>query len=261
MQKFYDKIIEFVLDSGKRVKKKFGKLQDIGVTKQHVTEEDLRIEQDLKKLIIDFDPKHELYSEEKHQNILGAENIWVADPISGTRFLIEGDGGISIIVGHTIKLKPQFSVIYDVLNDELFTAYKQKGAFMNNKKIQVSDREKDLKILFKAWIPWQESGIAERVKRDLQAVGEVSEPRDSSGLNDCHVASGQYDAVVTLTKDAYASIPSSLIVEEAGGIFSNHKGQRLIQPADRIFIGANKHVYGRAAEIVKALEVIPEVAD
>ena len=55
MEKLYKEIIDFMILSGKRITKRAGQIKDIGITKKDLTEEDLRIERGLKRIIKNFD--------------------------------------------------------------------------------------------------------------------------------------------------------------------------------------------------------------
>ncbi len=72
-------------------------------------------------------------------------------------------------------------------------------------------------------------------------------------INDWLVVCGKYDGVVCLAKDSFPYFASSLIIQEAGGFFTNIDGEKNIKASDRIFIGGNKNPYKQLMEIVECV--------
>src|SRR5579863_94873 len=113
MEKEYQKIIDFMLVSGKRLIQRTGNIKDIGITKTDLTEEDLAIERGFKEIISSFEGEHVLYAEEEHDVFKNADSIWVADPISGTANFIQGKPYYSIVITHLINHKAVFAAVYN----------------------------------------------------------------------------------------------------------------------------------------------------
>ncbi|HBR79999.1 MAG TPA: hypothetical protein DEA46_06225 [Candidatus Moranbacteria bacterium] len=252
MEKVYKEIIDYILESGKRIVKKSGNIKDIGVAKKDLTEEDLRIERDLENIIKKHNPNHELFAEEEHDSSPNAEDIWVADPISGTSLFIHGEPHYALVIAHMKNNVVQFAVAYDPSADELFTAYKGKGAFLNGKPIEVSKRYdvNKIKVIFAPSSGWKDEG---KVKEITEALIKYSayKIRCSFALRYCYVACGRYDGIIALTKDVFPEVAGGFIIREAGGIFKNDKGENILKYNDRIFVGGNKKTY----EILKSVIV------
>jgi hypothetical protein len=70
-------------------------------------------------------------------------------------------------------------------------------------------------------------------------------------INYCGVACGRYDGVISLSKDSFPEFAGDLIIQEAGGRFTNIEGEDNIKPTDRIFIGGNKKCYDELFPLVK----------
>lgn len=129
----YKVVTDYILDCGKKLQAKAGKIDDIGVTKQQLTEEDLAIERSLKNII--EREGHVLYAEEENFDFKEHDNIWVVDPISSTSSFIKGLGHYAIVASHVHKSEVNFAVVYDPSINELFTARKGGGSFLNGKKL------------------------------------------------------------------------------------------------------------------------------
>lgn len=236
----YKKVIDFMLLSGERLVERTGKIKDIGITKKDLTEEDLFIERGLKDIIKSFGENHFFYAEEENETLQDCENIWVVDPISGTSNFILGLPYFSIAVAHLVNSQVVFGAVYNPSTKELFTAEKGKGAFLNSIPIKVSSGFN--RIIFRPSSILKGSFEVERVKKAL-ILDNVEKNTYSMALNYCAVASGKTDALVSLTKDAFPEFAGSIIVSEAGGIFTNINGEILIKSTDRIFVGGNKESY------------------
>jgi len=86
----YQKVIDFMLVSGKRLVMRAGKIADIGIIKKDLTEEDLAIERGLKEIITSFGSDHALFAEEENDVFQESKNVWAVDPISSTSSFIKG---------------------------------------------------------------------------------------------------------------------------------------------------------------------------
>ncbi len=250
MKKVYKEITTFIVSEGKRIAKRAGKIEDIGVKKQFLTEEDLIIERGLKKIIHNYYPKHGFYAEEEHDSFPANEDVWIADPISGTAAFIKNLPGYAIVISHTRKNEVLFSAVYVPSTNKLFTAFKGKGAFLNGKKISVSNKEE--KIVFLISLEWKKPEIVEKILEKTKRF-QINQNRYGQSSTLCHVAMGDYDGGINLCKDSFPMFALSLIVQEAGGVFTNLKGDSNIHFNDRVFISGNKTVYKKLFEITREI--------
>ena len=76
MEKIYTEMIAFMVSSGKRIATKAGKIKDIGVKKQWLTEEDIAIERGMKEIIQKHHPNHAFFAEEEHDSFPENENVF-----------------------------------------------------------------------------------------------------------------------------------------------------------------------------------------
>ncbi len=246
----YQLIIDYVLTTGARLREKTGKLADIGITKKDLTEEDLAIERGFAELISQFGQDHVLFAEEEHDVFSSADHLWVVDPISGTSNIIKGMPHYAIVATHVFKHEPIFTVVYDPSVNELFTAQKGKGAFLNDKAIHVStNTTAPLSLNFNYFFGWKDTIQAHRIWQSLMTHNTYRN-KQSFAVNYCNVACGRYDGVVALTKDTFPEFAGSLLIREAGGVFTNATGNDLFNPTDRIFIGGNPAVH---SQLIKQL--------
>lgn len=244
----YRQVLDFMLESGKRLAERAGNIADIGITKKDLTEEDIRIERGFKEIIREFGDSHTLFAEEEHDEYLDADDVWIVDPISGTHRFIKGETHYAIVASHLHKGMGQFSAVYDPSVQEMFTAYAGQGAFLNNKPIRVSNSQKKLRL--RTSMAWKDPEVTRRAQELLSAY-EIEDNSYSMAVNYCAVASGQADGIVAFTKDAFPEFAGGLIVREAGGQFTNIEGELKLKATDRIFIGGNQEMYQRLLPLVR----------
>ncbi|MFH0949479.1 MAG: inositol monophosphatase [Candidatus Aenigmatarchaeota archaeon] len=252
MEMVYKEIINFIMISGKRIAKRAGKIEDIGIKKRYLTEEDIAIERGMKEIIKKHYPNHEFYAEEENETFSEAENVWIADPISSTKTFIQGLPHYGIVISYVKNKIVQFAVVYDPSADELFTAYRGKGAFLNGEKISVSKPSGNLKVVFNLSSQWKDKKSAEDMLEKLQKF-ELFRNTNSHAVNLCYVACGRYDGVICFCKDSFPYFAGSLIIQESGGIFTNKDGNSVIHHKDRVFIGGNIEAYKKLLEVLQCV--------
>jgi len=249
MQKVHKEIIDYILQAGKRLQKKSGKVADIGVIKKYLTHEDVRIERDLKKIIKKFNSEHELYSEEENFDLPNTKDVWVADPISSTKCFIMGMPHYAIVVTQLSGGKPQFAVVYDPTMNDLYVAFRGRGAYKNGKKIKVKKSDGDPSILFNFSYLYSDLNFGKEIFKKLLDF-KLYKQHTSFAVGYCYVACGYFDAIVTLGKNSFPEYAGSLIIKEAGGIFCNEKGED-IKYDNRIFVGGEKKIVQKLLGLVK----------
>lgn len=252
MEKIYDELIEFIVSSGKRIAQRAGHIDDIGVKKQYVTEEDIAIEKGMEEIIKKNHPTHEFFAEEEHDSFHENEDVWVADPISGTKTFIQGLPHYGIAIAHTKNKVTQFGAVYDPSADELFVAYKGKGAFLNGNRIFVSNEAK--KVIFNLSSGWKDEKSGQEMLKKLEQF-EMSRNQNSHAVNLCHVACGRYDGAMCFGKDSFPIFAGGIIIQEAGGIFTNKEDRSNFDHGDRVFAGGNKIMYEKLREALHQVKI------
>ncbi len=244
----YNQILDFMKVSGDRLKTKCGNISDIGVTKAYLTEEDIAIERGFKEIISKFDGDHVLFAEEENDNFQDHENVWIADPISGTKCFIKGEQHYSIVIAHMIKNRVVFSAVYDPSVNEFYKAFLGKGSFLNERPIKVSNGRD--KVILRPSSNWKDPEVIGRVE-ELLSKYKIERNTFSMAVNYCWVASGRFDGIASFTKDSFPEFAGGFILQQAGGRFTNIDGKSDIVSSDRIFIGGNNQIYEDLFVVVK----------
>ena len=240
MDAWYDAVQELVVESGERIRHKAGSIADLGA---FVTEEDRRIERELKDLIRGFGPDHALYAEEENRSWPEEPHVWVADPISGTQTFLQGLPHYAIAVALRSDGCPRFAVVLDPSMAELFTARAGQGAFCNGRKIEVSSPgpTQGLRVVLNLSSGWKDERASSALYRAL-SLHRPYRNTSSFAVNYCHVACGRYDGVVTYAKDAFPELVSELIVCEAGGVLEPLDRTGRVEHLDRRFVGGSPSI-------------------
>lgn len=109
-----------------------------------VTETDQAVEKLLIENLSNHFPGHKYIGEESvsagSQCVLTDAPTWIIDPIDGTMNFVHSFPHSCISLALFISQKPEIAIIYNPVLDQLFTAQKGKGAFLNGKPIKVSDK-------------------------------------------------------------------------------------------------------------------------
>ncbi|MES2213272.1 MAG: inositol monophosphatase [Patescibacteria group bacterium] len=217
----YQQIIDKIIKLGDSLPSLAGDIADIGKNKQWLTKKDIEIETELKKLISTFSGNHSVYAEELNDVFVKNENVWIIDPISNTINFIHGLPHYSVVLSHLYQGEVLFSVVYDPSNKELFTAEKGKGTFLNGNSVKVSNRTKDFIFLGPGlMLP---EPLNERALKILSLISTQGSVRilGSLGVHYAYVACGRADVAISFNKDTFPEFAGKLLVEEAGGKFTD----------------------------------------
>ena len=172
--------------------------------------------------------------------VMQAENIWIIDPLDGTTNFIHGLPQYGISIALMQRGVVTQAVVYDPSRDELFTASKGRGAFLNDRRIRVSKRTRLEESLVGTGFPFRKIDNLDQYLAMLRAVTEkaagVRRP-GAAALDLAYVACGRFDAFFELGLSPWDVAAGSLLITEAGGLIGNF-------PADGDYLFAEEVVAG-----------------
>ena len=156
-------------------------------------------------------------AQNNHQLNSGDGGLWCIDPIDGTTNFVNGIPYFAVSVALMNRGRSVLGVVYDPIADEMFSAEKGKGAFLNKAKLPV-----------KEYTPTAfEGAIAsvdlKRLNKKLAAIISTTPPCSSqrnfgaSALDWCFTAAGRFDLSLHGGQNLWDYAAGSLILEEAGG--------------------------------------------
>src|SRR3954470_10046636 len=123
-----------------------------------VSEVDHAAEEAIISVLRDAYPDHGILAEESGGRDEDAEYVWVIDPLDGTTNFLHGFPQYCISIGLLHKGKPMQAVVFDPNRNELFTATKGVGAYLNDRRIRVSRVDKLEDALMGTGFPFREVG-------------------------------------------------------------------------------------------------------
>ena len=156
-----------------------------------------------------------------------SEYRWVIDPLDGTTNFIHGfpQYCVSIAVQH--RGATQHGVIYDPGKNELFTASKGRGAFLDDRRVRVSKCAQLKDALVGTGFPFKELGRVDLYVRQMKYLMQHSSGIRRAGaaaLDLAYVAAGRLDAFWEMGLSPWDMAAGALMIQEAGGLVGDLSG-------------------------------------
>jgi myo-inositol-1(or 4)-monophosphatase len=201
-----------------------------------VTTADIAAEKIIVETIKSHFPDHSFLAEESHQRLAGVDYttgvFWVIDPIDGTTNYAHGHPHVGVSIGCAVNGEVVAGVVLSPFQNELFTATKGGGAFLNGSPIRVSKTTSVSDALIATGFPYSRASIdtvCSRLERTLAVCRDVRR-LGAASLDICWVACGRLDAFFEETLNSWDGAAGCLIAKEAGGVVAHydydHDGQR-----------------------------------
>ncbi len=156
------------------------------------------------------------------------DNVWIIDPLDGTTNFIHGFPQYAVSIALRQRGQITQAVVYDPTRNELFTATKGEGAFLNNKRIRVAKRDKLADALIGTGFPYSDlSGLDEYLKMFKAMTEKSSGLRrpGSAALDLAYVAAGRLDGFFEKNLKPWDMAAGALLISEAGGIVAGFSGE------------------------------------
>ena len=201
--------------------------------RDYVTEVDRLAEDEIISLLSTAYPDHTFLAEESGQNGETpegelAENEWVIDPIDGTTNFIHGFPNYAVSIALRQRGQVMHAVIFDPSRNEMFTASRGGGAFLNDRRMRVTAQTKFHDALLGARWPGSVGPDDLSAPRYLEmARGCAGVRRTGSAVLDmAYVAVGRLDGFCGIGLKQWDMAAASLMVLEAGGLVSDLEGEQ-----------------------------------
>ncbi len=207
-----------------------------------VTEVDRAAEQAIVDILLKAYPDHAILAEESGASG-DSEYTWIIDPLDGTTNFIHGfpQYAVSIALRHREHVTQ--AVVFDPTRNELFTASRGRGAFLNERRIRVSRRSKLSECLIGTGFPFRSFEHLDEYVRMFRSVTEhtagIRRP-GAAALDLAYVAAGRLDGFWEIGLSPWDMAAGSLLILEAGGLVSDFKGEAAYLDEGRIVCGAPK---------------------
>lgn len=192
-----------------------------------VTEADHASEKAIFEIIKNDFPDHFILSEEAGEIKMDSDYKWIIDPIDGTINFANGIPICCVSIGLEHNGKIVMGAVYNPLMHEFYFAEKGSGAFLNDKKITVSNKTKVVESCLVTGFPYTYLDTPNgplQVFEKLIRKGVPVRRLGSAAIDLCWVAAGRFDGFYEHKLQAWDSAAGFLMVEEAGGKITDFKG-------------------------------------
>lgn len=234
MSEILEKISEIIVQGGKIIKESHLKGKtgvELKARNDYVTDTDKAVEKFIKEELEKCFPKIPLLTEEVLSNSTGQEKIFFClDPLDGTNNFVHDVPIFCTSLAVVEVGEATIGAVYDPIHDELFTAEKGKGAFLNGKRISTSKKVELDSAFVATGFPFRERGrVSEYLSGFEKVINSTGGIRrcGAAAIDLCYTASGRFDAFWEFGLKPWDIAAGKVIVEEAGGAVYDVYGGKL----------------------------------
>ena len=230
-----------------------------------VTEVDHASEAIIIETLLTAYPDHAIWAEEsgKTHGRQGSDSVWIIDPLDGTTNFIHGFPVYCVSIALAVKGKVEQAVIYDPSRNDLFTATRGRGAYMNERRLRVSKRTDLRQCLISTGFPFRPG---DDFNTYLRMMGEVMQRTaglrrpGAAALDLAYVAAGFTDGFFETGLSPWDVAAGSLLVQEAGGLIGNFTGDADFLEQRECLAGSPR-IYGQLVPILHKYSKFASVAE
>jgi myo-inositol-1(or 4)-monophosphatase len=225
-------MVQAATKAGRSLARDFGEVQNLQVSLKgpgdYVSQADRKAEDIIHAELSRARPGYAFLMEERGE-VPGTDDQhrWIVDPLDGTTNFLHGIPIFAISIALESQGQLVAGVVYNPAMDELYTAERGGGAFMNDRRLRVSARSRLSDSVVGAGIPHLGRGHHGRSLVDLKLVmAETAGVRQlgSAALDLAYVAAGRMDAFWENTLAPWDMAAGMLIIREAGGFVTDRSG-------------------------------------
>ncbi len=223
--------------------------------KQHndfVTEVDKAAEEAIIETLSEAYPNHGFLAEESGELLNNSDHIWIIDPLDGTTNFIHGFPQYAVSIALSVNGVIQQAVIYDPNRDELFSASKGAGAYVDRRRLRVASQIKLENALIGTGFPYrQDQDVDQYLKIFAEMTRQCAGLRrpGAASLDLAYVAAGRYDGFFESELKPWDMAAGALIITEAGGLVGNYRGEEGFLESGEIMAG-NPRIFAQMAQVL-----------
>lgn len=218
-----------------------------------VSEVDRTAERAIVDVIQESYPDHAILAEEGGAQGQ-SEYVWIIDPLDGTTNFLHGfpQYAVSIAVQHKGVLS--HAVVYDPMRNELFTASRGKGAFLNDRRLRVAKRTKLQQALLSTGFPYRSfthlDAYLKMLTEFMRQSAGIRRP-GAAALDLAYVAAGRFDGFWEFGLKPWDIAAGVLMITEAGGLVSDFAGEENYLESGNI-LAASPKIFQQMLQIIQA---------
>ncbi len=226
----------------------FGEIENLQVSLKgpgnFVTASDIKVEKILVEELQKARPTYSILSEEIGEINNDESFKWIIDPIDGTSNFLHGIPHFAISIGLEHDKEIICGIIYDPIKDEMFTAEKGNGAYVNNKRMRVSSRSKLKDCIIFTGGPRQNPKDKElffvEYKNFSSIVKTPIRKMGSASLDIAYVAAGRCDGFWQRNLNYWDYAAGIILVKESGGFVTDFNGENRYIENETILVTNSK---------------------
>jgi len=254
-------MIKAARKASRQLVRDFGEVENLQVSSKSagdfVSKADIKAEETIRDELMEARPNYGWTGEES-EPVPGKDPTrrWLVDPLDGTTNFLHGmpHWAVSIALEHRGQIVA--AVIYDPLKDEMFTAEKGAGAWMNDRRLRVSDRRDMTEMVFATGVPFAGNPELPRWLKQAAALSPMCAGLrrwGSAALDMAYVAAGRFDGYWEPGLHPWDIGAGILLVREAGGFVEPLTEGGKLSVSGNGVIAANANVHGRLMEVVRGV--------
>ena len=191
-------------------------------------------------------PHHAFLAEESGASG-NSDTTWIIDPLDGTTNFMHGFPQFAVSIACQVRDRIEHAVVYDPMRQEIFTASKGSGAYLENRRLRVSKQRTLQGSLIATGFPYRENlhyldPYMAMLKTVMQTAAGVRRP-GAAALDLAYVAAGRVDGFWEIGLKAWDTAAGTLLIREAGGLVGTLDGGEYRQNGNiiagnpRVFMG------------------------
>ena len=254
-------MVQAAIKAGKSLSRDFGEVQNLQVSvkgpSDFVSQADLKAEKIVRDELMKARPTYDFLGEEggEEKGSDGAHR-WIVDPLDGTTNFLHGIPHFAVSIALERNGEVVAGVIFNPATDELYTAERGGGAFLNDRRIRVAARKALTDCVIGCGVPHLGRGNHGKFLVELRHVmGEAAGIRrmGAASLDLAYVAAGRLDGYWERNLQPWDIAAGQILVREAGGTISGISGSDDPLKTGHVVCG-NEYVHGELVKILKPLE-------
>jgi myo-inositol-1(or 4)-monophosphatase len=243
-------MVQAAFKAGKSLSRDFGEVQNLQVSVKgpgdYVTQADRKAEKIVHDELLKARPTYGFLGEESEE-IKGTDGAhrWIVDPLDGTTNFLHGIPQFAVSIALERNDDIVAGVIFNPATDELFTAERGGGAFLNDRRLRVAARKELSDSVITCGVPHLGRGNHGKFLVELRHVmGEVSGIRrfGAASLDLAYVAAGRCDGYWETGLSAWDIAAGIVLIKEAGGWVSDFNGKNAMLETGGVVAG-NEYIH------------------
>lgn len=221
----------------------------------YVSEVDKEAENTIIQTIRKYYPDHHILAEESGKHTLKNKKSdieWIIDPLDGTTNFLHQFPQFCVSIAVREKGKLQHAAIFDPVRDEMFSATRGGGAFLNNRRMRISQQKTLTNSLLATGFPYHDFSYIDSYMaslKDFMTTTAGIRRAGSAALDLAYVACGRVDGFWEFNLKQWDIAAGALLITEAGGLVTDFKGGENYLESGNI-IAANPKLYKEMAQTI-----------